>query len=58
MPSPRFRTFLFDLDGTLIDHFAAIHRAYAHTMKALGLPIPTPLEVRGAVSEQQYATIG
>jgi phosphoglycolate phosphatase len=46
---PRFQTFLFDLDGTLIDHFAAIHRCYAHTLPQLGLPAPTPAEVRAAV---------
>jgi phosphoglycolate phosphatase len=45
----RFRTFLFDLDGTLIDHFAAIHRCYAHTLPQLGLPAPTALQVRAAV---------
>jgi phosphoglycolate phosphatase len=44
-----FGTFLFDLDGTLIDHFAAIHRAHAHTRRELGLPPPTPAEVRAAV---------
>ena len=44
-----FRTFLIDLDGTLIDHFAAIHRAYAHTLPQLGLPAPTLAQVRAAV---------
>ena len=29
---------LFDLDGTLIDHFTTIHKAYAHTQRKLGLP--------------------
>jgi phosphoglycolate phosphatase len=43
------RTFLFDLDGTLIDHFAAIHRSYVHTMEQLGRPAPTLAEVRRAV---------
>ena len=48
---PPFRAYLFDLDGTLIDHFAAIHRSYAHTLTALGLapPVPTPAQVRAAV---------
>lgn len=46
---PRFTTFLFDLDGTLIDHFGAIHRAHTHTMTSLGLPAPTLAQVRGAV---------
>jgi phosphoglycolate phosphatase-like HAD superfamily hydrolase len=42
-------TFLLDLDGTLIDHFAAIHRAYVHTMRELGHPLPTLAQVRAAV---------
>src|SRR4051812_24236987 len=46
---PRFTTFLFDLDGTLIDHFAAIHRCHVHTMKQLGLPPPTLAQVRAGV---------
>ena len=45
----RYRTALFDLDGTLIDHFAAIHRSHAYTMKQLGLPVPTLAQVRAAV---------
>jgi phosphoglycolate phosphatase len=44
-----FNTFLFDLDGTLVDHFAAIHRAHSHTMTQLGLPPPTMEQVRAAV---------
>lgn len=40
---------LFDLDGTLIDHFKAIHRSHAHAMKQLGLPEPTLVQVRAAV---------
>jgi len=43
------QTFLLDLDGTLIDHFAAIHRAYVHTMRELGHPLPTLAQVRAAV---------
>ena len=46
---PAFHTFLFDLDGTLVDHFAAIHRSHSHTMTALGLPAPTMAQVRAAV---------
>lgn len=45
MPS----TVLFDLDGTLIDHFRAIHRCHCHTLRTLGLPKPTPEQVRAAV---------
>jgi phosphoglycolate phosphatase len=45
----RYRTVLFDLDGTLIDHFAAIHRCHAYAMRRLGLREPSPEEVRAAV---------
>jgi phosphoglycolate phosphatase len=40
---------LFDLDGTLIDHFKAIHRCHTHAMRQLGLPGPTLAQVRAAV---------
>ncbi len=49
VPPMRFRTLLFDLDGTLVDHFAAIHRCHAYAMGQLGLPVPTPAQVRAAV---------
>jgi phosphoglycolate phosphatase len=29
---------LFDLDGTLIDHFTTIHKCVAHAQRTLGLP--------------------
>ncbi len=45
----RYRTVLFDLDGTLVDHFKAIHRAHTHTMRQLGLPSPTMAQVHAAV---------
>lgn len=45
----RTRTVLFDLDGTLIDHFGAIHRCHAHAMRTLGLPAPTMQQVRNAI---------
>ncbi len=54
---PRFTTVLFDLDGTLIDHFAAIHRCHAHTMATLGLPPPTLAQVRAAVGGGLEAAI-
>jgi len=44
-----FQTFLFDLDGTLVDHFAAIHRAHSYTMRQLGLAAPSMDQVRAAV---------
>ncbi len=45
----RFRTVLFDLDGTLLDHFGAIHASHAYTLKQLGLPAPTMTQVHRAV---------
>lgn len=44
-----FRTYLFDLDGTLIDHFEAIHRCHTQTMTHFGLAAPTLLQVRNAI---------
>lgn len=40
---PVFRQVLFDLDGTLIDHFEAIHEAYRFAQDHLGLA-PASLE--------------
>ena len=40
---------LFDLDGTLIDQFTAIHRAYARAMEELGLEPADYATVRSAV---------
>ncbi|MBC8039165.1 MAG: HAD family hydrolase [Opitutaceae bacterium] len=45
----RFRTVLFDLDGTLLDHLPAIHRSYVHTLPQLGLPAPTHEQVKRAI---------
>lgn len=45
----RHRTVLFDLDGTLVDHFKAIHRCHTHTLLQLGLPRPTMAQVHSAV---------
>ena len=49
VPCMRFRTVLFDLDGTLIDHFAAIHRCHVYALRRFGLREPTLAEVRAAV---------
>jgi len=45
----RYRTVLFDLDGTLVDAFTTIHRSYVHTLPQFGYPAPTMAEVRAAV---------
>ena len=44
-----FRTVLFDLDGTLVDAFTTIHRAYCHTLPQFGYPAPSAEQVRRAV---------
>jgi phosphoglycolate phosphatase len=43
------RTVLFDLDGTLLDHFSAIHRSHSHVRRHYGLPDATRDEVMRAV---------
>lgn len=45
----RFRTVLFDLDGTILDHFAAIHRTHVQTCQHFGLPPPSMEQVRRAI---------
>ena len=46
---PQFHTVLFDLDGTLVDAFTTIHRAFCHTLSQLGFPEPTAEQTRHAV---------
>lgn len=43
------RTVLFDLDGTILDHFSAIHRAHSHVRQHYGLPAATREEVMRAI---------
>lgn len=45
----RFHTVFFDLDGTLLDHFEAIHRAHCHTRRHFGLREPSMDDVHRAV---------
>jgi len=44
-----YKTVLFDLDGTLVDAFKTIHRAYCHTLPLFGYPAPTEEQVRRSV---------
>ncbi|HVU35417.1 MAG TPA: HAD family hydrolase [Opitutaceae bacterium] len=46
---PRFETILLDLDGTIVDAFTTLHRAYVHTLPKFGRPAPTMDEVRRSV---------
>lgn len=50
-------TVLFDLDGTLIDHFTTIHRAYAFAQKTLGLPVASYETVRSKVGGSIHLTM-
>ncbi len=52
------QTILFDLDGTLIDHFSAIHRSVAHAQKQLGLPESDYATVRATVGGSVPVTLG
>ena len=43
------RLVLFDLDGTLVDSSPGIHAAVRYAAAALGLPEPTPAQLRGMI---------
>ena len=49
---------LFDLDGTLIDHFTTITKSVIHTQRTLGLPESNYSTVRNAVGESLPVTLG
>ncbi len=50
-------TLLFDMDGTLVDHFETIFRCYEYAAKALGKTPPTYDEVKRAVGGSMPVTI-
>jgi phosphoglycolate phosphatase len=47
--SPAIKAILYDLDGTLIDHFDAIHQSIAYAQAELGLPPSSYAKVRATV---------
>ena len=51
------KTLLFDLDGTLIDQFNAIHKSVNHVQKHLGLKESTLIEVKKAVGGSIHLTL-
>ena len=53
----RIRSVLFDLDGTLIDHFATLYACYRHAFETLGLPVPSPEHVRRSVGGSMEVTM-
>ena len=48
---------LFDLDGTLIDHFSVLYRCYEYTLGRLGRPIPDFETVRRSVGGSMDVTM-
>lgn len=54
----RFRTVLFDLDGTILDHFSAIHRTHVQTCQHFGLPPPTRDAVMRAIGGGLETAVG
>ena len=49
---------LFDLDGTIADHFVAIHKSCAHAMRAMGVPPADYETVRRTVGGGITTTMG
>jgi HAD superfamily hydrolase (TIGR01509 family) len=43
------QSLLFDLDGTILDHFTCLARCYEHVLTKLDQPIPTRGQIRRAV---------
>ncbi len=57
MASDLPETVLFDLDGTLVDNFEAIHRCYDDVMSMMGLPGVTLEQIRRAVGGSVNVTV-
>jgi len=53
----KIRAILFDLDGTLIDQFVAIHKSFSRTLLKMGFPPPTFDQVKSAVGGASEATM-
>jgi HAD superfamily hydrolase (TIGR01509 family) len=51
------RAILFDLDGTLIDQFEAIHRAFERVLSQMGYPKPSYETVKRSVGGASLATM-
>ena len=53
----KIRAILFDLDGTLIDQFEAIYKAFSETLLIMGFPSPSYEEVKRAVGGASDSTM-
>jgi len=51
------RAILFDLDGTLLDQFEAIHRAFVRVLTQMGFPEPSFEKVKRSVGGASEATM-
>lgn len=56
-PAHPIRAVLFDLDGTLIDHFETLYGCYEFAFSKLGLPVPSPEHVRRSVGGSMEVTM-
>lgn len=52
------KTVLFDLDGTLIDHFRIIYRCYCYALDKMGLPPVSFEKVKASVGGSIVVTFG
>ena len=53
----KYSTLIFDLDGTLIDQFSAIHKSVNHVQKCLGFEISDYKTVKSAVGGSVRLTL-
>jgi phosphoglycolate phosphatase-like HAD superfamily hydrolase len=51
------RAILFDLDGTLIDQFQAIHKAFSQVISQMGFPTPDYETVKKSVGGASETTM-
>lgn len=56
-PAAPIRGVLFDLDGTLVDHFLTLYRCYKFTLEQLALPVPEFEVVRRTVGGSMEVTM-
>ena len=52
-----YRSIIFDLDGTLIDQFSAIHRAFSQVIVDMGYDRPTFDTVKKAIGGASESTM-
>ena len=51
------RAILFDLDGTLIDQFQAIHKSFSQVISEMGFPVPSFDTVKKSVGGASEKTM-